>query len=66
MRGGVTYELSIDGKSYVVFGTDKNIVGEVKILEEYKDLPVTGIHHSAFKGCTDITNVIIPNSVTYI
>lgn len=58
--------LSNDGTYYTVAGigayTDTNII----IPETYKGLPVKAIESSAFYKCTDITSIVIPNSVTSI
>ncbi len=40
--------------------------GEVKIPESYKGLPVITIPKDAFNGCTGVTSIIIPDSVTTI
>ena len=52
--------------SYMVEGigtcTDTNLV----IPSRYKGLPVTSIRDLAFFGCTNLTSVTIPDSVTSI
>jgi hypothetical protein len=63
---GLEYTISNDGKYYTVKGigttTDTNIV----IASEYNNLPVTYIDSSAFKNCSKLTSVTIPDSVTSI
>ncbi len=62
---GILYDLSSDGNYAVVIGysgTSKR----VKIADEYEGKPVKEIYESAFKHNNNITNVIIPDSVTSI
>ena len=51
---------------YSVSGCDVNATGAIVIPEEHAGLPVKSIGVSAFKGCTKITSVYIPDSVEYI
>lgn len=60
----LTYEL--DGDGYTVYATDTYISGDITIPSNYNGKPVDWIGDSAFLGCTQITGVTIPNSVTYI
>lgn len=62
----LTYTLSIDETYYSVEATDTHISGDINILSDYNGKPVTTIASNAFKGCSEITGVVIPNSVTYI
>ena len=63
---GLSYELNSDGASYSCVGvgtaTDTNIV----IAKKYNHLPVTSISDFAFLECSELTSVVIPNSVTSI
>ena len=66
----------VDGIYYVIYGYEYAIVehsynsGDItipsSIEDEGKTIPVTEIGSSAFKGCSGLTSVIIPNSVTSI
>ncbi len=61
-----------DGLKYYVYGDYVEITGyngdaaELIIPAEIEGLPVTSIGYNAFSGCTNLTNVTIPNSVTSI
>ena len=63
---GLKYTLNSDSKSYSVSGigtcTDKDII----IPATHHNLPVTSIGDCAFYGCTGLTSITIPNSVTSI
>lgn len=64
-----TYESLFDGECAVVSSPNK-YSGSVVIPETVNyggiDYLVTSINSSAFKGCTGLTEVTIPNSVTEI
>ena len=53
-------------KYYAVVGFAKNQQKELTIPETFNNLPVRIIADSAFKGCKEITTLIIPGSVTVI
>ena len=61
---GVQYEQLQDG-SYAVSGYDGDS-GDVLIAANWKGQPVTAIGSYAFRGCSGLTSVIIPNSVANI
>lgn len=62
----LTFALNSDGNSYTVTDCVSEYVGSVEIPEAYKGLPVTAIGTDAFRDCTKITSVVIPDSVTAI
>ena len=63
---GLEYELSSDGKGYIVDG-DRTCSDEYIIIPEfYQGLPVIGIDFAAFWFNSLIKSVYIPASVTYI
>lgn len=39
---------------------------EVKIPEKYRGLPVVGVAHGAFSGCSRLTSIVLPETVTVI
>ena len=55
-----------DGNSYSVAAKSSSITGEVIIPETYEGKPVTSIANSGFADNSNLTSVIIPNSVTSI
>ena len=63
---GLAYRLNSDGQSYIVTGVGECTDTELVIPQVYNDLPVTNIERSAFYGCTGLTSVTIPDSVTSI
>ena len=72
------YDVKIDGIYYNIFynetaevtSGEEKYSGEViipsSITVEGKEYPVTSIGYDAFRGCSDLTSVTIPNSVTSI
>jgi hypothetical protein len=63
---GLDYTLSDDGTYYSVTGIGTCEDTDIIIPKEYKGLPVTGIYDYAFEGCSSLTSVTIPDSVTSI
>lgn len=65
--GGITYMLMNDNTAWVTTG---NYAGNIVIPEqiEYNSelYSVTVIYSSAFKGCSEVTNVDLPSSITSI
>ena len=64
--GPYTYQLNIDGTSYTLVSCDIETSGEITIPATYNNKPVTAIGEGAFRLCSSITSVIIPDSITNI
>ena len=66
---GIYYYIFYNESAKVTYGEEK-YSGEViipsSITVEGKEYPVTSIGYDAFRGCSDLTSVTIPNSVTSI
>ena len=62
----LSYELSVDGTYYSVVGLGRNSYIEIDIPSTYNDKPVKAIGTEAFYGCSSLTSITIPNSVTSI
>ncbi len=60
------FEYSIVNDSVTISGVRREISGELIIPDTMGDYPVTAIGGSAFKDCTGITSVTIPEGVTNI
>ncbi len=60
-----TYGTNADGASIAIVGYD-GTNGAVNIPAKINNLPVTSIEKEAFAYCSSLTNVTIPNSVTYL
>ena len=60
------YTLSASGTSYVVSGIGSCLDSDIIIPANYKGKPVTSIGEYAFRGCSGLTSITIPNSVTSI
>ena len=63
---GLNYALSDDGNSYIVTGIGSCTDTEVIIPATYEGKPVTEIGNEAFQGCMQLTNVVLPDSITTI
>jgi hypothetical protein len=55
-----------DGSGITITGCDSSVTGELIIPTRINNLPVTSIAYAAFKGCTGLTSVTLPNSLTSI
>lgn len=63
---GLEYALNDDGESYSVIGIGTATQTDLVIPTLCANKPVTAIASEAFSGCSKITSVIIPDSVTSI
>ena len=63
--GNLKFMLNYDGNSYAVAAANKSIT-TADIPGTFNGKPVTSIYESAFKDCTGLIKVTIPNSVTNI
>lgn len=62
---GLTYQLVSGGKYAIVTGYD-GATTEIVIASRYQGVPVRYINTACFNGRSDLTRVVIPDSVTYI
>ncbi len=62
-QAGITY---IDNGEYAIVASATNVSGKVTIPKTYGGLPVKGIEFNAFKGCSAMTSITIPDGVEYI
>jgi len=60
-----SYFVTSSGQA-VITGFDKTYWGNLSITRQLDGFPVTVIDRNAFSGCTRLTSVTIPNSVTRI
>ena len=63
---GLKYELNSDKQSYSVKGIGTATANKIVIPSEYEEKPVTHIASSAFRYCSSLTSITIPDSVTSI
>lgn len=65
-KSDLTFTLNEDGESYSVTDCNTKATGTLTIPATYNGKPVTAISHGAFKDCSKLTSVTIPNGVTGI
>ena len=65
-KQGVIYASNHDGQTCYVSGHEENYSAAITIPEEFEGLRVTSIGKDAFYGCSNLTSVTIPQSVTSI
>ena len=63
---GIIYSLSSDSNYYIVSGIGTCTDTEIIIADKYNGLPVRSIGNHAFRGCSKLTSITIPNSITSI
>ena len=63
---GLGYSLNSDGTGYTVTGIGTCTDTELVIPSKHNSKPVTSIGYEAFRGCTGLTSITIPDSVTSI
>lgn len=63
---GLIYGIATSGKSAYLQSVGTCEDTKVVIENVYEGLPVTTISGSAFESCTNITDILIPDSVTFI
>lgn len=61
-----TFVPNSDGSGYTLTDCISEYSGKVTVPKEYNGLPVTAIGTDAFRDCTGITSVVIPDTVTSI
>ena len=62
----LTFSLNGDGTGYIVVDCYDGISGSLDIPSTHNGLPVTSIGDYAFRDCSGLTSVTIPDSVTSI
>ena len=63
---GLAYTLSNDGTYYICSGIGTCTDTDLVIASEIDGVPVTSIGDRAFRNCTNLTSITIPDSVTSI
>lgn len=62
---GLTYTLNSDGRGYTCTGIGTCTETEI-VLDTYNGKPVTAIGYEAFRGCSQMTSISIPSTVSRI
>ncbi|MBE7079207.1 MAG: leucine-rich repeat domain-containing protein [Clostridiales bacterium] len=63
---GLAFSLSGNGEYYILTGMGTCSGGKVVIPDEVDGIPVTKIQHQAFLNDARLTEIVIPDSVTFI
>ena len=63
---GLSYVLSDDETHYMVSGIGSCMDTDIVIPEEHNGLPVSAVANFAFRACSTIKSVVIPNSILSI
>ena len=63
---GLKYQKTADGQAYTVVGIGSASSAIIEIADVYKKKPVIAIGDNAFANCTNLTKIIIPNTITSI
>lgn len=61
-----TYKFTSVGDGYSISVIDTNISGSITIPEKFEGIPIVAIGASAFENCTDLEEVIMPDSIMYL
>ena len=66
-NNGISWTVTENKPGWAIKPTDRSaITGHVVIPSEYKGQPINMINNQAFDGCTELTSVVIPDSVTQL
>lgn len=64
--GKIAYEFDGKSKTWSVAKCEKDVSGDVTVLNEIKGFKITHIEKEAFRDCLELTRVTLPSSVTFI
>ncbi len=63
----IAFKLTDDGSAYCVYRCKPDSArGYIKLPDTFKDRPVVEIAREAFAGCSEITDIVIPDSINII
>lgn len=63
---GLSYTATEDGEGYLVSGMGTATATSVVVDSKHKGKPVIGVAASAFRDCTEMTSITLPNTITEI